>query len=153
MCMEIIDISSGECELGNSLSNFTEYEFEFDGVPCASMEGLIQSLKFDDPQRQREICLMFGRKAKRKGQRRKWWLTRKLFWKGREFNRKGSEYQELLDGAFDALSKNNEFSSALKRTGEADLTHSLGKEDQNLTVLTESEFCSRLIRLRKKMKG
>ena len=43
--------------------------------------------------------------------------------------------------------KNEGFKKALLTTGSATLTHSLGKNDLHKTVLTQSEFCRRLILL------
>lgn len=151
--MHAIDVGSVGSGAGEVLSNFTAFEFEFDGVHCSSMEGLIQSFKFECPDRQVQICQLSGLKAKRKGQRRKWWLTKKLFWKGQEIDRLGGEYQLLLDRAFKALATNESFQKALTETGRAMLTHSIGKNDPCFTVLTEDEFCSRLMALRDELRS
>jgi len=58
----------------------------------------------------------------------------------------------LLDEAFQALSQNESFKKALIATGDAVLTHTMGKSRQNETVLTQNEFCSRLMRLRSSLK-
>jgi hypothetical protein len=57
-----------------------------------------------------------------------------------------------LDKAFLALSKNASFQKALLATGDATLTHSIGKNKQSETVLTKQEFCSRLMKIRKELK-
>ena len=49
------------------LSNFTKRSFIFHGVPCACAEALLQAFKFEDPEVQREICLLSGRQAKERG--------------------------------------------------------------------------------------
>lgn len=49
------------------LSNFTKRHFVFDGVQCASLEGALQSLKFREPGKQREICALVEIKAKKVG--------------------------------------------------------------------------------------
>jgi hypothetical protein len=53
--------------------------------------------------------------------------------------------------AYDALSQNNDFKKALLATGQEILTHSIGKSDSSDTILTEEEFCSRLMKLRNKI--
>jgi hypothetical protein len=74
---------------------------------------------------------------------------RKLYWRGKEFERSSTEYQDLLDRAFDALCKQSEkFRLALSATGNATIEHSMGKTDKAQTVLTQQEFCSRLTKLR-----
>jgi predicted NAD-dependent protein-ADP-ribosyltransferase YbiA (DUF1768 family) len=42
-----MDIGSGNGYPGASLSNFAPHPFTIDGVECASMEGFLQSLKFE----------------------------------------------------------------------------------------------------------
>jgi hypothetical protein len=79
-------------------------------------------------------------------------MTQTLFWQGIEIDRHSKEYQELLDKAFDALSQNSSFRKALLASGSAVLTHSMGKNDESRTVLTTREFCSRLTRIREKLK-
>ncbi|MGD1527012.1 hypothetical protein [Vibrio harveyi] len=148
-----IDVGSNSNEAGELLSNFSPFDFVFDDVHCASMEGLIQSFKFDCPERQKQICSFVGLKAKRKGQRRKWHLTKQLYWKGVSMDRHGPEYQQLLDRAFEALSENPAFQEALLSTGDATLVHHIGKSDGNFTILTSDEFCSRLMRLRDKLRN
>ena len=46
------------------------------------------------------------------------------------------------------ISTNESFKKALLATGNATLTHSIGKTQQSTTVLTRSEFCSRLTKIR-----
>jgi len=58
------------------------------------------------------------------------------------------EYQNLLDRAYTELYKNTKFKNALEASGDATLTHSIGKTDKKQTVLTIKEFCSRLTMLR-----
>lgn len=148
-----MDIGSGNGFPQASLSNFTPHPFVFDGVECNSMEGLLQSFKFSNPEMQKEVCKLVGKQAKFKGKKKKWFKTQTLYWQGKEFKRDSEEYQELLDRAFDALSTNESFKKALLATGNATLTHSIGKTQQSTTVLTRSEFCSRLIRIRTELQN
>jgi predicted NAD-dependent protein-ADP-ribosyltransferase YbiA (DUF1768 family) len=147
-----MDIGSGSGFPSAALSNFAPHPFIFDGVECNSMEGLLQSFKFSNPEMQREVCKLVGKQAKFKGKKKKWFKTQTLYWQGVEFKRDSDEYQELLDRAFDALSTNEGFRRALLATGDAVLTHSIGKTKTNETVLTRTEFCSRLMKIRERLK-
>lgn len=143
-----MDIGSGAGYPSAALSNFAPHPFVIDGVLCNSMEGFLQSLKFKDLGMQEQVCLLVGKAAKFKGKKKKWWREQRLYWRGVEYDRAGEEYQLLLDRAFLALSTNEGFAKALAATGSAELTHSIGKTKITETVLTRSEFCRRLTRLR-----
>ena len=132
----------------NKLSNFAPNGFTIDGVECASMEGFLQSLKFKNPDMQVEICKLVGIGAKRAGAKKDWRKTQTLYWRGVEYKRDSQEYQDLLDRAYNELSKNTAFQRALLATGNANLTHSIGKNKISETVLTKQEFCSRLMSIR-----
>lgn len=147
-----MDIGSGSGWPSCALSNFAPHPFIIDDVVCASMEGFLQSLKFKEPEMQVEVCKLVGKAAKFKGKKKKWWQTQTLFWQGQTFKRDSKEYQELLDRAFDALSTNSSFQKALLATGTATLTHSIGKTKQQETVLTRQEFCSRLTKIRERLR-
>lgn len=147
-----MDIGSGTGYPTANLSNFHPHAFVFDGVECASMEGLLQSFKFKNPEMQREVCKLVGKQAKFKGKKKKWFKTQTLFWQGQEFQRESVEYQELLDRAFEALSKNTSFQKALLATGDSPLTHNIGKIKESETVLTRQEFCSRLMKIRERLR-
>ena len=147
-----MDIGSGSGWPSCALSNFAPHPFVIDDVVCASMEGFLQSLKFKEPEMQVEVCKLVGKAAKFKGKKKKWWQTQTLFWQGQTFKRDSKEYQELLDRAFDALSTNTSFQKALLATGTATLTHSIGKTKQQETVLTKQEFCSRLTKIRERLR-
>lgn len=146
-----MDIGSGSGFPAANLSNFSPHPFIFDGVECMSMEGLLQSFKFKDFEMQKEVCKLVGKAAKFKGKKKKWWKTQTLYWKNQEFKRDSKEYQILLDRAFEALSQNTSFQKALLATGNANLTHSIGKNKITETVLTQKEFCSRLLKIREEL--
>lgn len=122
-----MDISSGSGFPSATLSNFAPHPFVIDGVECNSMEGFLQSLKFSNPEIQKEVCKLVGKAAKFKGKKKKWWRTQTLWWQGVEIARSSEEYQILLDRAFDALAQNSGFRAALLATGNSVLTHSIGK--------------------------
>lgn len=143
-----MDIGSGKKYPERALSNFAPHEFTIDGVKCGSMEGFLQSLKFSKLNMQNYVCSLIGLKAKYKGKRKKWWREQKLYWQGKTYDRHGEAYQNLLNRAFEQLAKNESFKKALFATRAAVLTHSLGKNDEHKTVLTERELCSRLSKCR-----
>lgn len=66
-----MDIGSGSGYPSANLSNFSPHGFVVDGVECASMEGFLQSLKFQDPEMQKHVCTLVGKKAKFKGKKKK----------------------------------------------------------------------------------
>ena len=148
-----MDIVTGCSYPASELSNFTAYTFMMDGVLCHSMEGFLQSLKFSDSEKQKEVCLLIGKQAKFKGKRKKWWKTQTLYWQGKEMDRHGEEYQHLLNRAFEALSENKVFQRVLLDTGEEKIVHSEGKSDPTKTILTEQEFCGELMRIRYQLKN
>lgn len=146
-----MNIGSGSGFPSANLSNFTPHPFVIDGVECSSMEGFLQSLKFENPEMQKYVCTLVGRQAKFKGKNKKWYRKQVLYWQGEEYKRDSQEYQELLDRAFDALFENEKFKKALAATGNSKLTHSIGKNKKSKTVLTEQEFVSRLTNLRSRL--
>lgn len=149
-----MDIRSGAGYPATALSNFAPRAFTFDDVACASMEGLLQSFKFDKPHIQVEVCKLVGKAAKFRGKDRNlaWKRVQLLWWKGEAYPRRSSEYQALLDRAYQAMFDQCEsFRNALKATQGATLTHSMGNNKESDTVLTEREFCSRLMKLRQQL--
>jgi hypothetical protein len=67
--------------------------------------------------------------------------------------RNSDEYFNFLDEAYDCLGENKEFRDALLASGNSFLTHSIGKTEITQTILTEQEFCSRLMKLREKLQN
>ena len=148
-----MNIGSGNGWPSSALSNFAPHPFVFDGVECASMEGLLQSFKFDKTHIQVEVCKLVGLAAKRRGQKRNnhWRERQELYWGDFAYDRHGIGYQKLLDRAFDALANNDGFKRALMATRGMTLTHTIGSNDPSLTVLTRREFCGRLEKIRERL--
>lgn len=146
-----MDIGSKSGYPSSSLSNFAPHAFVLDDVQCASMEGFLQSLKFSNPDMQVEVCKLVGITAKRRGSKKNWKTTQTLYWRGKPYKRDSEDYQKLLDRAYYALSQNASFQSALLATGNSSLTHSIGRNKINETVLTVQEFTSRLYKLREEL--
>jgi len=146
-----MNIQSGSGYPASSLSNFCPYNFIVDDIQCNSMEGFLQSLKYQNIEMQEYVCTLVGKQAKFKGKKKKWWKTQTLWWKGKQIDRHSKEYQDLLDKAYYSLALNNKFRRALLATGDANLTHSIGKRNPHETILTVNEFCGRLMNIRNKI--
>lgn len=154
--VQIIDIHSKSEGAAGILSNLTDGQFIFDGVECLGREGLLQSFKIKDLKRQQKICLLGGIEAKQWGnkhnlQQLNWMSTQLLWWEGVSYRRNSWKYQRLLDRVFNTYYDQSKiFRDTLALTVDAILIHSIGSNDSYKTILTEEEFCSRLMRLRKK---
>ena len=149
-----MDIHSQHGYPSGALSNFPARSFVFDGVPCGSMEGLLQSLKFEDRAAQASCCALAGLQAKRAGSTRSdaWKAEQKLWWKGTAFGRESARRSDIVASAYAEMAKAcPDFAQALMATGEATLTHSIGNPDPKDTVLTEKEFCDALTSLREEL--
>ncbi len=144
----VFDIQGGKKYPSNALSNFAPHTFVIDDVECASMEGFLQSLKFNNPDMQVEICKLVGFGAKNRGRGKNWQRDQTLYWRDQKIKRDSQEYQDLLDRAYEALSTNQAFRAALLATGNAVLGHAIGGTDPKITVLTRKEFIRRLTAIR-----
>lgn len=147
-----MDIGKGKGYPAAAVSNFAPYRFIFDDVVCNSMEGLLQAFKFENPEIQKEVCKFVGVKAKYRGKKKNWKRTGTLYWKGKPYNRFKDEYQRLLNRAYKALLTNKKFQKALLATGDAVLTHKIGRQKEQETILTRREFCGILTKLRERLK-
>jgi hypothetical protein len=113
------------------------------------MEGFLQSLKFKNKAMQEYVCTLTGYAAKRAGKHKKWWEARALWWRGKKYKRDSDAYQDLLDRAFNRLyTTNKKAKRALLASKGSILRHSIGGKKPARTILTESEFCSRLMNIR-----
>lgn len=147
-----MDIGSKTGYPAAALSNFSPHPFIFDGVQINSMEGFLQALKFSNFEMQKEVCKLVGVKSKFKGKKKNRRVSQILYWNNIEYKRDSNEYQELLDKAYNAMfEQSDSFRRVLKASEGANFTHSIGKNKQNETVLTNNEFISRLNTLRSKL--
>ncbi len=143
-----VDIWSKSEYPADVLSNLCSNGFRFDGMACGSMEGFFQSLKQKDKDKQRQICSMKGKNAK-KMTSTGWQTDQIVWWKGNAIDRQGKEYQELLRRAYQAMFEQSErFRTALMSTRGMTLYHSRGESNAFKTILTEQEFCQILTELR-----
>lgn len=149
--MTILDLGSRNPGLGKALSNFAPYGFVLDGVECGSIEGFLQSLKFEDIGEQELVAPLVGYKAYKTGQveNAAWRAAQKLWWKGYAYPRLSREYHSLIQRAYDACYEQNPaFRQALFDTGVDVLTHNIGNHDPTMTTLTEWEYIYVMYRLR-----
>src|SRR5574343_413544 len=151
MPVNTLDIGSKAAYPAKDLSNFAPHAFIFDEVECASLEGILQSFKFDKRHIQAEVCKLTGYQAKQRGKDRnnQWKAKGGLWWMDEFYPRKGEDYQRLLDRLYITVARQNEaFRKALLATGDLILTHHIGRSSESETILTQSEFCNRLMKLR-----
>lgn len=143
-----LDIWSKSPYPANVLSNLCSNGFRFEGVLCGSMEGFLQSLKYQNTDKQRQICSMKGKNAKNMTSTH-WQTDQIVWWKGIAINRQSQEFQDLIRRAYQAMFEQNErFRIALMSTRGMKLYHSQGEQNSFKTILTESEFCSTLTEIR-----
>lgn len=143
-----VDIWSGGGYPGEVLSNLCSNAFVYGGVHCNSMEGFLQSLKYDDRQKQLQICQMKGRNAKKAG-KEAWKPDQGVYWNGQVVDRQSEAFQTLVAGAYQAMFEQNErFHDALMMTRGKRLFHTRGKRNPFETILTEQELCGILTALR-----
>ena len=143
-----VDIWSKSAYPADVLSNLCNNSFCFDGIACGSMEGFLQSLKYKDTDKQRQICGMSGKEAKKMSVS-DWQGDQIVWWKGQTIDRQSKAFIELVTRAYQAMfSQNEQFRNALKSTKGEKLYHSRGGHDSYKTILTEQEFCNILHRLR-----
>ena len=126
-----LDIRSNGMYPSGVLSNLCSNAFRIDGVLCNSMEGFLQSLKHQDPTKQRQLCQLKGGNA-RKRSVNSWQTDQIVWWREQAIDRQSNEYQLLL----------------LMATRGITLIHTTGETNPYKTILTASEFCRILTELR-----
>ena len=143
-----IDIWSKDPYPSNVLSNLCSNGFKFDGILCGSMEGFLQSLKQKDINKQRQICSMKGKNAK-KMTTNAWQCDQIVWWKGNAIDRQSEDFMKLVRAAYQCMFEQSErFRMALMETRGMTLYHSRGESNPYKTILTEQEFCGVLAEIR-----
>lgn len=136
-----MDIWSKSAYPADVLSNLSNNSFCFEGMSCGCMEGFLQSLKYEDTDRQRQICGMTGKEAKKMSVS-DWQGDQIVWWKGQAIDRQSEVFFKLVTRAYQAMfSQNERFRKALMSTKGKKLFHSQGGHDSYKTILTEQEFC------------
>ena len=132
------------------LSNLCGNDFCFDGVQCGCMESFLQSLKIEDENLQRKICLCKVHELDRY-KIPEWDCTMPLWWKGHRLDRKSAKYKRLIRRAYeDMYLWCARFRDALMATAGKKLISERGEISPDTTILTDKEFCSILTGLRRK---
>ena len=146
-----IDIHSKRRGIAGRLSNFTKRKFSFDEVNCRSIEGVLQSMKFENPCEQQIVCGLWGSQAKLAGDlKADWKNTQLLYWNGCSYRRESKEYHELLTRLYTEVYRQDEqFRKDIQKSAKYKLVHSIGNSDPCDTVLTEKEFIEQLVALQK----
>jgi len=135
----------------NKLSNFAAAPFIIDGVECASAEGFIQAIKFPNPDKQKQVCQLVGRKAKFEGKKAKKRIQRKgkVWWQGQEYDFRSDEHFQLIERALRAkYTQNDSAKRALLATRNGTLTHNMGYKESKWTSLPAREFIRMLYKIR-----
>ena len=158
-----VDIAYGS-PISSVLSNLFPHKFlfytkgklgVFDDTHCLSMESFLQSLRVKDANLQKYICENYSgvTAQKLKVCLRDWREDGCLYWNGIAIKRDSKTYQELITTAYDCLFEGNpvfrEF--VLPRFKGMHLIHSIGKDNECETLLTESEFRYQLNRLMQRL--
>ena len=145
-------ISTGKYP-SNSLSNFAVHPFTFRGIEVASMEGFLQGLKFKNPDMQKHVFSLVGMGAKSKGKNKNWKRDYILYYQGIPIDRFSDTYQELLYEVYTTIAfESDGFQRALLASGSGELSHSIGRKKEKESILTQREFCSRLMWIRDDLK-
>lgn len=139
---------------GSVLSNFYPHSFKVGELCCNSMEGFLQSLKFEDVGLQNICAQKVGNDAKQYGKIAPDWRKDQVLWfRGQPMLRNGAVYKSMIFTAFESLVEQcPEFKQALIDTGNAILTHPMGNKSPKETILTENEFVGILNILRTRQK-
>ncbi len=144
-------VSTADCEIA-LLSNFAHTPFALDSTCCASVEGFIQGLKCEDPEKQLRIFLRHGFEAKRASTRKRNRIVREsnaVWLQGRQVPFPSEEYFELIKIALRAkFDQNEDARAALLGTGNRELIHETGTPEKSTTSLPASRFVAMLIELR-----
>lgn len=134
------------------LSRLCNNDFCYDGIQCGCMEAFLQSLRYQNPEIQRQVCVM---SASELGYRLEeyptidWRENQTLWWKGKPIKRDSRKYRRLIYEAHaDMFRWSYRFRSVLMQTAEKKLTFDSGNHNPWECLLTDKEFCKILTRLR-----
>ncbi|MCB1711448.1 MAG: hypothetical protein KDH96_02865 [Candidatus Riesia sp.] len=128
------------------LSNLQPCKFLFLDQYCNSVEGVLQSLKFNDIDKQKSIIKLSGFPAKQAGKNIPYSM---LNWFGLQFNRHSQIYQDFLNELlYCSISQCEIRKNALLCSKDFVLKHDLGCDDASKTILTRTEFITNLNEIR-----
>lgn len=141
---------------GNILSNFAETPFVIDGISCRCSEGFIQSLKIEDPDKQKDLCSLSGQEAWEQGsnETEKVFSNKAVFWLGKEYLLHSSEHFALVKRALsEKYSQSNIAKEALLASAGTELIHEFGKPKGAKQSLPIEVFCRIVTEIRKELEN
>lgn len=148
MTAPFICIRPGASWPAGALTPQAPHSFVLDGVRCASMESLLQAMRWRSVPQQERVCAMPAATARSATiAAPDWRLTGILYWQGTCFRRGSHAHQRLMRRAWDALSSTPQFAGALEATGNAALDSPIS-DDPEQTLLTRTEFVEALMACR-----
>ncbi|MBE7074775.1 MAG: hypothetical protein E7376_02205 [Clostridiales bacterium] len=137
------------------LSNLYPMRFKFKGKWVASIEGVLQGVKYKDKKTQNLVlgyCGLDAYHTRAANFNNFWGNCGILYWQGKPMQRQSLEYELFLDELYVSALKNPLYQNALLASGNKYLLHHMGNENINETVLTRFEFELRLNSLREYLK-
>lgn len=161
----VVDISYKD-HVSAPLSNLYPHKFVLYGfyptsniseeqITIPSMESFLQGLKIKDATLQNIFMTRYSAMdaCKMSATLNDWKETQTLWFNGEPYNRYSDEYTDLITKAYDALFETNVIFREIvlpKFKGKI-LIHTIGKDSESDTVLTEAEFRHQLNRLMKRL--
>lgn len=133
------------------LSNLYPHKFKFRGKIVASIEGVLQGIKYKDKKMQNAVLKYAGLDAYHtRGCNVEdfWGKEGLLYWQGKEIKRDSKEYQKFLDELYYCAAACPLYKKVLLSTGDKYLLHHIGNENIHETVLTRFEYELRMNSLR-----
>jgi hypothetical protein len=147
-----IDISyTSKNSISRVLSNLYPITFTFRHKKVASIEGVLQGIKYKDKKMQNLVLKYFGVDAyhtRACNPNNFWESNGLLYWQGKSIARNSIQYQKFLDELYLSACKNLIYKTALLSTGKKYLLHHIGEIDSSKTILTRFEYEQRLNTLR-----
>lgn len=138
------------------LSNLYPMQFKFRGKMVASIESVLQAIKYKDIKTQNLVLKYSGIDAyhtRACNETDFWGKNGILYWQGKSMDRHSDEYQNFIDELYFSVLKNPLYVRALLSTEDKYLLHHIGKNNPNETVLTRFELENRLNSLREFIKN
>lgn len=129
-------------KLSKVISNLFPYKFYFKGYKIACAESVFQAFKFKDKKLQKLVFDYEALNANRvKGcSNYDWTKSGKIYFLDKEYDRKGKDYELLIDEMYVSMLQNPLFVQALKNVGNKYILHAMGEEDKSKTTFSRAEF-------------
>lgn len=147
----VIDVYSGSNRwIERVLSNLHPNSFVIDNVRYTCVESFLQALKCKEYKDTRRFPKLSGIEARELGQAFNGWRKdQTLYYQGSPFHRLSDAYQILIENLYyEVAVQCRDFRKGLIESKGCDIIHSMGSKDPSMTILTESEFCNALKKVR-----